>query len=178
MYLNELTCTHCNGAGLEVEAAGEALCRYCGTRNTVAGVICPRCEQVNPPDAEACAACFQGLAARCPDCSALNWTGAERCAQCGRTLDAVARLTTRWGTDPASRLNAQARDAAAIKAQEAADARRRLDALNAIEARRLQLVAEARARRDAQQRTLLVVVGLAVLGIVGVAALAAAVLAR
>jgi hypothetical protein len=170
MKLNELPCTHCQGAGLELHAAGEAQCRYCGTLNALAGVICPRCETVNEPEADVCAGCRQGLVRRCPVCDLANWSGAEHCANCGRALDTVSVLGNRLASTHADRLNALARDATALKAREAEDSQRRLAELNAIEARRQAHLAEARRRRDQQQRALLVTLAFAVLAFVGLAA--------
>jgi hypothetical protein len=169
MKLSELPCTHCQGAGLELHAAAEAQCRFCGTVNAIEGVICPRCETINAAGASACAACLQGLGRRCPACDTVNWSGAEACASCGRALDTVSVLGARLAVTHADRLNEQSRDAAALKAREAEDSQRRLDALNAVEARRQALLAEARQRRDQQQRSLLVAVSLVVVAFVGLA---------
>lgn len=170
MKLRELPCTHCQGAGLELHGPYQAQCRYCGTPNTISGVVCPRCEEINPPQAEACAACQQGLVRRCPDCATANWSGADHCAQCGRALDTMSVLGARLATSYADRLHAQGREAAAIKAREAEDSERRMGELQAIEARRQAALAEARRRRDQQQRALVVVVSVVVLAFLGLAA--------
>jgi hypothetical protein len=166
MYLNDILCTHCQGAGLELENESQAVCRYCGTANAVAGVVCPRCEFVNPIGEETCGACRQALSRKCPKCGVQNWIGLEACGACGQRLDVVAVAAARWGTDTAGRLNAQQHDAAGLKAQEAADSQRRMAELEAIEERRQALLFETRQRRDAQQRVLLVVVALSVLGFI------------
>lgn len=157
MRLDELTCTHCQGAGLELQPDGQAVCRFCGTANALDGVVCDQCEHINSLAAEACAACHQALWRPCPACGTRNWRGAGQCQQCGGPLDSLAFLSTRWGTDPASRLNEQAHRSTAIKAQEAADADRRLAGLQAIDQRRLQILGAARQRRDVQQRALMVI---------------------
>jgi len=167
MHLDEIHCTNCQGAGLELQPDGQAVCRYCGTTNPIDGVVCARCETLNPADAEACQVCRQALWRQCPACGTRNWRGAEQCAQCGRSLSPVAFISTRWGTDPANRLNELAQDSAAIKAQEAADSERRMAELQAIDQRRLELLSQARQRRDAQQRVWLTVlaVGVAAFGL-------------
>jgi hypothetical protein len=170
MPLSELPCTHCQGAGLELHAAGEAQCRFCGTLNAVDGVICPRCETINALEAIACAACRHGLVRRCPACATANWSGAELCANCGRALDTMSALGARLSSSHADRLNELARDAAALKTREEEDSQRRLAELNAIEARRQALLSESRRRRDQQQRAWLVVLSLVVLSVVGLAA--------
>ncbi len=152
MKLADMTCTHCEGAGLELQAEGAVVCRYCGTPNQVEGVVCPRCEAVNAPGAAVCADCRQSLVKSCPACSTQNWAGAERCRHCGRGLDAVAHVINHWDTNPANRLNEQMRANAELKKQQLADGERRTADFAAIEQRRLAQVAEARKRRDAQQR--------------------------
>lgn len=154
MKLSEVPCTNCQGHGLEVDAASQAVCRFCGTLNPVDGVICPRCDHVNPMGTEACAHCHQALYRRCPNCAALNWVGGEQCGNCGQALDALTHLSSRYGVDTANFYNELARDSAALKAREAADSDVRMSELQAIEQRRQAFLAEARRRRDAQQRAL------------------------
>lgn len=166
MKLSERICTHCEGAGLELHAEGAVVCRYCGTPNTLEGVVCPRCEEVNAPQAEVCTACRASLRRACPDCGTRQWSGAERCGHCGRALDAVALASGRWGVDPSNRLNEQTQAAVALKASELADGERRTAEFEAIEARRQALLAEARRRRDAQQRAMFTVLGVLVLGFI------------
>jgi hypothetical protein len=169
MKLSELPCNHCQGAGLEAQSAGAAQCRYCGTLNTIDGILCPHCDTINADQAAVCAACRQGLVRRCPACAAANWSGAESCANCGRGLDTLAVLGARLATSHADRLNALAGEAAALKAREAEDSQRRLAELHAVEARRQALLGDARQRRDQQQRVLLVTVFLLVVAVVGLA---------
>jgi hypothetical protein len=78
-------------------------------------------------------------------------------------------LGDRLAASPADRLNELAREATALKAREAEDSQRRLAELNAIEGRRQALLAEARQRRDQQQRALLVLVSVAILAFIGLA---------
>jgi hypothetical protein len=170
MNLSEIPCTNCQGHGLDANSATEATCRFCATVNPVDGVICPRCDHVNAAGADACANCRQALSRRCPDCTTPNWTGSENCSQCGRALDAVALISTRFGVDPANRYNELARESAAIKELEAADSDRRMGQLEAIEQRRQALLAEARRRRDSQQRVM--GVGLAAVVLVAVVVVA------
>ena len=177
MKLAEVTCTHCEAAGLELHPDGGVVCRYCGTANPVNGVLCPRCAEVNALGSDVCADCRQGLVRTCPDCGLRQWVGVERCGQCGRALDAVSLSSGRWGRDPANRLNDQSRAAVALKAQELAGGERRAAEFAAIEARRQALLAEARQRRDAQQRVIFIVLGALTLGFiifVGVLVVAAA----
>lgn len=168
MKLSEIPCTNCQGHGLEVHAASEAACRFCGTVNTVDGAICPRCDHISPAGADACANCHQALNRRCPNCAALNWVGGEQCGSCGHALDSLTHISSRYGVDPANFLNELARDSHAIKAREAADSDVRMGQLQAIEQRRQANLAEARRRRDAQQRAL--GLGLAALVLVAAAA--------
>ena len=175
MYLSQLLCTHCQGAGLELESESQAICRFCGTENAVTGTLCPRCEFVNASADETCAGCRQSLSRKCPNCGAQNWIGLDACRACQHQLDVVALASARWGTDTAGRLNAQRRDAAGIKAQEASDSQRRMAALEATEERRQGLLRESTRQRDAQQRVLLVVVALALTGFVAVVVIGLAV---
>ncbi len=161
MILSEIPCSNCQGHGLEVHALSEAACRFCGTVNTVDGVICPRCDFVSPAGSGACTNCRQALYRRCANCAALNWVGGEQCGNCGHALDAFTHISSRHGVDPANLRNELARDSHGLKAREAADSDVRMGQLEAVEQRRQAFLAEARRRRDAQQR--LMGMGLAVL---------------
>jgi hypothetical protein len=167
-----MLCTNCQGAGLEQESESQSLCRFCGTTNAVAGVLCARCDFVNAAAAETCEGCRQALWRRCPACGARNWTGADTCRACAQPLDVTTRTGTRAGESTASRLNAQAREAQSFKTIEAADSQRRMAGLQAIEDRRQAGLRESQKRRDAQQRVLLWSIGLIVVGFVAVVVLA------
>lgn len=151
-YLSEVFCVNCQAGGLDLQAESTAVCRYCGTVNSVTGVICAQCECVNPAGAEVCEACRQTLSRNCPNCGRANWSGAERCGRCQTPLDAVAQLGARYGTVTAGRLNDQRSAAASIKVQEAADSQRRMTELNEIEQRRQEYLNDAIQQRDLQQR--------------------------
>lgn len=152
--LSTLLCQHCEGAGLELQPGGQAVCRYCGSANMLDGVICPHCENVNPPGSTACGQCRRALTRACPRCGTANWAGAETCQACGASLDSVATLSNRLGLDPAERLNAQQRSARDLKEREALDAERRLAELNAIEVRRQANLRAAQQKKAAEQRVL------------------------
>ncbi len=164
MYLSDVTCTNCHAAGPDLQTESTAVCRHCGTLNTVSGVICPHCEFINPPDAEVCQDCHQSLVRRCPNCNTLNWAGAERCIRCQGPLDTVAALSARYRTDTAARLRAQQHDAASLKAKEASDSERRMAALKAIEEQRQRGLDDAIRARERQQR--LLVAAVIVLGVI------------
>ena len=165
MYLTEVLCTNCQGAGLELENESQAVCRFCGTANAVAGVLCDRCDFVNAAAAETCQGCRQALWRKCPSCGARNWTGADACRACQQPLDVTTRTGTRAGESTASRLDKQAREARAFKAVSGLNSQRRMAGLEAIEARRQANLREAQARRDAQQRVLVVSVSLLLAGL-------------
>jgi polyferredoxin len=152
--LNMLPCAHCQVEGLELRPDGQVVCGLCGTVNHLDGIACAYCEQVNAPGEDVCANCRRDLLRTCPACETRNWNGAEACGNCGAALDSLSRLSTRFGTDPAVRLNEQSHNAAAIKAREAADAERRSAEFEAIEQRRLAELAVARQRKMRRQRWL------------------------
>ena len=166
MILSEALCSHCQAAGLDLQSESQAVCRYCGTVNPVEGVICARCEFVNAAGAETCDACRQALWRRCPSCGSSNWMGAERCGQCDSVLDVIALAGERWRTNTADRLDAQQRNSAGLKAQEAADAQRRKAGFEAGEQRRQQRLHQAAGQREAQQRVWITVLVVAVVGFV------------
>jgi hypothetical protein len=153
--LTTLLCTHCEGAGLELQPGGQVTCRYCGTVNLLDGAVCAHCEQVNPPGAEVCTNCRQTLERPCPQCGTRNWAGAQMCQACGTSLDAISQLSGRSWTDPAQRFNEQQRNAGRLKAQAAQAGDQRLAELNAMEARRLANLAAARQKQAAEQRVLM-----------------------
>ena len=166
-YLSETLCTNCHAAGLDLQAETSAVCRYCGTVNSVPGLICPQCEFVNAAEARTCDGCHQSLYRKCPQCGTPNWAGADNCLRCQNPLDAVASLGARYRTDTAGRLRAQQHDAASIKAKEAVDSDRRIAELNAIEERRQHFLSDAVRQRDSQQR--LWIAALIILGFVVIA---------
>lgn len=151
-HLADTLCTNCQSAGLDLQAESTAVCRYCGTVNTVDGLICPYCELINAAGAQTCDDCHQSLYRKCPNCGKPNWAGAEKCVRCQSSLDAVATLGARYRTDTAGRLRAQQHDAPSIKAKEAVDSERRMAEMNAIEQRRQQFLNSAVRVRDSQQR--------------------------
>lgn len=173
MTLRSITCSNCQGAGLELEANGLIVCRFCGTTNALAGVICPKCEHVNPEGTDTCGDCRSSLLRSCPACGNQNWSGADACRQCGQSLDAMSRLSTRWGLDPANRLNEQQAASATIKALEAADSRRRMAELDSIEDRRQAALAAGWKKQAERQRQLgwLVSAGVALFGLLAALAL-------
>ena len=165
-FLSDTLCKNCHSAGLELQGESTAVCRYCGTVNTVTGIICPYCESINVAGAQICESCHQSLRRKCPNCNTLNWAGAEQCMRCQNPLDVVASLGARYATDTAGRLRAQQRDAASIRAKESFDADKRTAELNAIEERRQQHLHQAINVRDGQQRfwtTALIVLGFIVI---------------
>jgi Double zinc ribbon len=176
--LSDTLCSHCQSAGLDLETESSAVCRYCGTVNEVAGVLCPHCEAINAAGAETCEACHQTLIRRCPSCNTPNWAGAEKCMRCQAPLDTVAALGARYRTDTAGRLRAQRHAAASIKAKEAVDSDRRMAEFNAMEQRRQQYLHQSIAARDSQQRlwiAVLIVLGFAVVvaAVIGLALISA-----
>ncbi len=148
-------CQQCEGAGLELHAGGQVICRYCGTVNALDGVVCPHCEHLSPAGAQFCGNCRQTLERPCPACGTRNWAGAETCRQCAQSLDAVALLSNRFGVDPAERFNEQQRSARGVKAEAALGSERRLAGFEAMEQRRQAGIAGAREKKAAEQRVLL-----------------------
>jgi serine/threonine-protein kinase len=177
--LSALLCSNCNQAGLEVRGDGQAVCKFCGTVNAMAGPICPYCEVVNTTGAEVCANCGRGLIRTCPDCEAVNWSGAEQCANCGRALDTLDHLMGRLQEGTAGRLQRQQSESRYLKQEEEAAAQRRSAYFQELEQRRQQGLAEAKRKAD-QQRQMLqyIAIGGIVLALLLVAAIVAVNLAR
>jgi hypothetical protein len=170
--LAALPCRFCAAQGLQLEPDGRAVCRFCGTENAIEGVVCPHCECINLPSAAGCAHCGLPQQAVCPACGHLNWSGREACAACRAPLDAIARMASaRFGADPANFYSDLQRSAPAIKASEEAASQQRMAALEAIEARRQQNIEAARQRKAAEERLMLMILGVVLgLGLVGIAA--------
>jgi hypothetical protein len=176
MKLNETPCTNCHGAGLELEPGGSTHCRFCGATNSVAGVVCPRCENVNAAGAQVCEACNLSLYRTCPQCNTRNWSGADHCTQCGRSLDTFTAVMARKG-DAGEKFHEQRRELASVSVRETEGSRQRMEYFEAIEQRRQQNLRQTKARKEREQRIALtvafVVIGLVVLGLVIALALAA-----
>ncbi len=168
--LSSHLCLHCEGAGLELHSGGQVICRYCGTANMLDGVVCPQCEHISAAGAEVCGNCRQTLQRPCPKCGTRNWSGAETCRHCAASLDPVARLSNRYGVDPAARFNEQQHSSRGIKLEEEQASRRRLAELTAIEARRQANLRAAQEKKAAEQRVMLI--GTAAIVFVIVAAVA------
>jgi hypothetical protein len=152
-----IPCSNCGGAGLELQTENLAVCKFCGAQNRIVGVVCPRCERVNPRGAAACEACGRGLVRVCPDCHADDWSGATECRQCGRHLDTLEVLIQRWGSGTEGRLDEQQRSAVAIKAEEERASQKRLAAMQEQDRHRQAALSQAARRRDAQQRVLMTI---------------------
>ena len=152
--LHTLLCSNCNGAGLELHPDGQAVCKFCGTVNEMAGPICPYCELVNEAGAEVCANCSRGLVRTCPDCEAANWSGAEQCVNCGRALDTLDHLMGRLQEGTEGRLHRQQAESRTIKEEEGAAAQRRSAYFQELEQRRQQGLAETRRKADRERQTM------------------------
>lgn len=50
------------------------------------GVLCIKCEHLNPPDIEACEDCGAHLFVNCQECQTKNPRVSARCSHCGRRL--------------------------------------------------------------------------------------------
>jgi hypothetical protein len=153
--LNQLPCTHCSGAGLELTPEGKVVCKFCGTPNSVPGVICPQCMCVNTTGTDICDNCHAALFRACPNCQTKNWRGAAECVRCGQPLDTLDGMVDRLRTDTPDRLRRQQQDAVVLKASEEAAANRNLEQLRDIDRRRERAHAEAMARRAAYEGRLL-----------------------
>jgi hypothetical protein len=160
--LKQIACAHCGGAGLELTPEGKVVCKFCGTPNSVPGVICPQCWCVNITGTDICGNCQVALFRACPNCQTKNWRGAAECVRCGQSFDSMEGMVDRLRLDTSGRLNRQQQDAAAIKAAEEEAANRRLEQLRDVDRRREQAQAEAMARRAANESRLLM--GLLIVG--------------
>lgn len=153
--LRQTACLHCGGAGLELNAEGQVLCKFCGTVNQLPGTVCPRCEYVSTAGAEFCENCQRALFRLCPDCQARSWSGASRCAHCGRPLDTLDGLIGRLQENTDTRLYRQQRESTGLKALEEQAAEHRLEQLRGIDQRREQAQTEAMARRSIRERQII-----------------------
>ncbi len=170
MLLSAIPCSHCGGAGLQMEPNGVAICRFCGTPNTVKGIICPHCEWVSPANRETCPECSGTLFRACPACQTKNWSGSDKCVKCGEAMDLLAFTAARLQqADTGNRLSSQQRFAKEIKADEERAAQKRTAQFAEAEVRRRQGLAESAAQQAARERRMwlaLVVGALVIIAIV------------
>jgi ribosomal protein L40E len=83
-YLSEGTS---EGVRRLAEAAGEGFSTGVAGQEAARGVICPKCETLNPPGAQHCSRCGAGLVPKtCPRCRERNVAHARFCNQCGAQL--------------------------------------------------------------------------------------------
>lgn len=59
------------------------------------GVLCVRCEHLNPPGIEQCETCRGHLFVTCHECGAKNARVSSRCVECGRRLHKSRRRSAR-----------------------------------------------------------------------------------
>ena len=57
------------------------------------GVLCGRCEHVNPGGNQTCEHCRAGLFVTCHNCGSTNQAALSLCRECGRTLRNIFRIT-------------------------------------------------------------------------------------
>ena len=160
--LSHIPCTFCQGAGLEVQTATRAVCKFCGTVNSLEGVLCAECASLNPAKADVCGECGRGLYRACVNCGTRNWNGHDHCEKCGQPLDTLSFMAPRSGQNTASRLDEQQRGSRSLKAQEASAADRRMAGMMEIEERRQQTLRAAGERSAANERLIMTVTIVAV----------------
>lgn len=174
MLLSAIPCSHCGSHGLVLEADGIAACQFCGTPNSVSGIICPDCEWVNPTKKETCETCGAALFRACPACNAKNWAGATACVKCGETLDTLAYMTSRLQqADTSQRLTSRSRSIKEIKEEEERAAQKRTAQFEEQERRRLRGLTDARTRQAKRENQFMAVIFIVVIvfGLLIVAAL-------
>lgn len=174
MLLNAIPCSHCGSHGLVLEADGIPTCQFCGTPNSVKGVICPDCEWVNAAHKETCETCGAALFRTCPACNAKNWAGATACVKCGETLDTLAYMASRLQqADTSQRLTSRSRSIKEIKEEEERASQKRTAQFEEQEKRRLRGLTDARTRGAARENQFmaLVFIALIVFGLLIVGAL-------
>lgn len=115
---------------------------------------------MNAEGSEFCAKCGEPLTYVCRACGQVNWSGAEMCARCGRPLDILEVVARSATAGLRERLEAQQRNAAALKAEEARASEERLEKLWAVEKERQRRLAEAAARQAARDRATLQVIAI------------------
>lgn len=174
MLLSAIPCSHCGSHGLVLEPDGVATCQFCGTPNSVQGLICPNCEWVNSAKKESCETCGAALFRACPACHAQNWAGATACVKCGDALDTLAYMTSRLQqADTSQRLTSRSRSIREVKAEEERAAQKRTAQFEEQEKRRLRGLTDARTRQATRESQVMAIVFIAliVFGLVLVVAL-------
>ena len=151
--LEKLTCLKCNHSGLVADNEhGHPICPNCGEVFDNNQVVCPDCQTRNPGDRQYCLQCDAMLQRKCAHCGVSNWSGAMECVQCGRPLDFVDQVITRHTADFGRTLEERRARAASIKVQTEASSRERSAALRAQEEEYMASIADAKNRRDAEQK--------------------------
>lgn len=146
-----MRCPACTSPGLLSVRGGGFRCDYCGTVFLVQPIRCPACGWENP-------------------------RRSELCANCGEPLTMVAQVLTRQGTTGMPIWLGRVRNRAGdLKAQEARASEKRMERLMEIDRRRQLEDARQLARQRANDRRMVLVVGLA-LGVFGIVVLVLALL--
>ena len=130
---------------------------------------CPACGAAHEPDAFYCPSCGDLLVRECPACAAPNPLLARQCVTCGQRLEILDALFSRVALTNTDWLRERRQEAPSVKAEEETASQARIAEMWAIEARRREALAQARAERDRQQRIIVsVAVGVVALAIVAV----------
>jgi hypothetical protein len=142
------------------------ICTHCGTKYESARetVLCPACGTENPAAAMKCMKCGLNLGKACPICNHMNPPGAEHCMECATPLDMLASISTRKGEG--KRLSDNMREQRLVSqkgldVQYMEEQRRKIDDEERMRQRQL---AAQRAEGVRQQRILVVVAIVIVLG--------------
>jgi hypothetical protein len=167
-----LECPGCGSSSFTPNPDGSLSCDYCRSAYILPGHACPECGAACDPGARYCPTCGADLVRTCRACGALNPRSARRCMACGQELGTLEALFARVTGERADWLRQVREQAPAIKDQEELASQVRLAEMRAAEGGRREVLAQARAERDRQQR-IIVAATVAVVAIVIVVALIA-----
>jgi hypothetical protein len=145
------------------EQVTEIACAVCNGRFVLAGHFCPSCMTYHEEEHAACIECGTPMIRLCRKCQTTNWTGDERCIECGEAIDLLSQLESMSGQSTANRLDQQMVAARVLNEAESKASDRRMAELMAIEEARQAELRRQQAKRKRQERSMLIVVFVAVI---------------
>lgn len=153
--LQEIACPNCQNPIDVREHGRHVACDACSSRFILRGHLCPGCGAYHAQEKSFCGNCGQALQRVCRNCSAANWTGDEYCVNCGNAMDIFDLLAMEHKRTSQEAVERRREEIRRLKELEDLASAERMQALQAIEERRLADLHRRRQKQKQQERQML-----------------------